>query len=115
MTLLSSGCGQARGRAQGRNLVICGASGESEGVGEGWVSVEQERPQPEEARRQLGMWDLGRMAASDIQSRWLLTDQQAIWQWILQSNTLAVSSHQVSPQNELFKALKPGGHPASGS
>lgn len=68
MTLLSSSCGQARGGAQRRNLVICGTSGEGERVRAGWVCVEQEQPQPEEARRQLWMRDLGRMAAPDIQS-----------------------------------------------
>ena len=75
-------------------------------------SGEWERLQPAEAGRP--MWTVGRVAAPDIQSLQLLPDEQAIWKWILQSNSLAVSSHQISPLNELFKALQPQDPSASG-
>ena len=68
-------------------------------------SGEKERLQPVGAGRR--MRTVGRMAAPDIHSLQLLPDEQAIWKWILQSNSLAVSSHQISPPNELFKALQP--------
>ena len=75
-------------------------------------SGEWERLQPAEAGRR--MRTVRRVAAPDIQSLQLLPDEQAIWKWILQSNSLAVSSHQISPLNELFKALQPQDPSASG-
>ena len=73
--------------------------------GAGAGSGEWECLQPVEAGRWMRI--VGRVAAPDIQSLQLLPEEQAIWKWILQSNSLAVSSHQISPPNELFKALNP--------